>query len=241
MPPVTPPHYDTPQPPETSVLRLNGDNGQILNIRPDPTARTSADLLPVRNLTAPLHVLTAWSPAGRPTTLTDNVAAHEKLLSVVRKLHGTARTEVAVLAPDRSWAEQAVAISGLTDADVAALARRFEQPFAWRWESTGLTVLHGDGRAGPPIPVTTVEHRDLPCPMREDQNAVGFCTRPGGPWTSDSIAAAFRWERDWAVLLQALGGCTPCLGGSVLGYPGEPITAWTWSCASRYAPPQCLD
>jgi len=220
---------------QTNVLRvLDDDYTSVIELRPDPGWQHNDTTF------EPTYLLPTWNPAGRPTSVGENVAWRE-----TAEYHALAAAGFFLLgsahAPDYTWAEEILAVELASDEAAAALARRINQAACWRWDGASLHVIdssNAERLASTPAGVRRLERQ--PCPMRpRDQDSLERCERPGGPWTSKSMEAAAFFERDRAALVTALG-CSICHGGAVRGVPGQPILLHEWSAASRYADPQIL-
>lgn len=210
--------------------------GQLYDLR----RVAAADDVPAEPLASdqPVYVVTAWNQGGVAATLTSNQTRQTALESEVRRL-GWASCPAGSYDVDFRWAERAIAVSTTDEADVLALARRFEQPAVQRWYDSQLSVLATETGAligEPTATVTTRVDRRI-CPMRAlkgDPQEDEVCRDPGGPWVSASIHESLRWRCQREVLLDALC-CDVCRGGPPQGR-GRPIAVYPQLVASRYGP-----
>lgn len=195
-----------------------------------PTEPLSAD--------RPVYVVTAWNPGGAAASLASNQARQRALESEVGR-RGWASCPASSYDVDLRWAESAIAVSAGAEADVLALARRFEQPAVQRWTDGSLAVLAsgtGDLVVEPTGAVTTRVDSRI-CPMRAvrgEPQEDDVCRDPGGPWVSASMHESLRWRCQREVLLDALS-CDVCRGGPPQGR-GRPIAVSPRLVASRYGP-----
>lgn len=203
----------------TQQLRLSVDSAGLDVI---PTASQGTGDLPVPG---PVHVVSAWSPGGRPETLARNVAAGERLRHHLAAMAVDHRPVVA-FAPDRSWAEVCVLLEGMSDEGATGLGRLLGQAAVVRLDASGVHVLPTGLVDLTPVssPGWVVRPARTTCPMRRDGAAGERCRRQGGPYVSRSMEVALVWERHRELLTGMLGcgvcgdGAQPALGvGSPIG------------------------
>jgi hypothetical protein len=206
-----------------NVLRLELPQGAI---DLEQTEGPSCALLPG----GPMHVLSVWNPYGRPSTLRENLAWD------ATELHEP-YVPAAIYAPDLRFAEQAVAVQELQEAEAQPRARRFGQPAFLRWDAEGVHVIRTADLAVVDSWAVRSRVGARSCVMEPDR-VDGRCARRGGPWTGGSIRAAFRWQHERDCMLTALRGCDLC-GGRAPG-PGEAIGLVELSVPSRFAAIQVL-
>lgn len=203
----------------TQTVRVQGPAGLVDVV---PVESGAVGVLP---FPAPAHVISAWSPGGRPETVAANLAATGKLRAHLDAMAIDHRPAVS-FPPDRSWAEGSVVLEGLSDAGATGLARLLNQPAAVRLDAAGVHLL--------PTGLVDVEPASLPgwvvrpagatCPMRRDGGPGQLCRNPGGPWVSRSMEVGLVWEAHRELLFTLLGcrvcddGSTPALGvGRAIG------------------------
>lgn len=169
------------------------------------------ELVPIDNEPLPggdcWFVVSAWNPAGAPTSLADNLARHtgmtERLLN-----DGVRFRETAVWAPDRRWAEEAVALDDAERAEI--LAQQVGAPAYVEYSGTRATVR----RTGFPESCTHAiiqAPRQMACPILGSSRSDEECVPQGGPWVSASVVRAAYWAAHRSLLRGALG-CTVCRG-----------------------------
>lgn len=152
-------------------------------------------------------VVSAWNPGGRPTTLEENLARHEALTNRLAA-RGGRFVQTAVWAPDRRWAEQAVAVP--TPARAAEIAQHTGAPGfvqysgarATVWDA-GSTVRRVWAVLAAPCPAT--------CPVLARPGDQERCAPQGGPWVQAARQRAAQWHAHRAMLRE------------VLGCPGRPV------------------
>lgn len=184
-----------------------------------------------------VHVLTAWNPGGRPSSLKANLAAQRRLVRRLRWSRAVVKTG-ATFDDDLRWAEQAVVLTDVDPATVTDLARRFDQP-AYLQVSDGLMAPVDRVRGEPvcpPVPVVAVP-AVAGCPASSDDIAPGgVCRDPGGPWGSASMHESLRWTLRRDLLLATLG-CGICHGRPpARATRGGPVAVSGQVVASRYGP-----
>jgi hypothetical protein len=90
---------------------------------------------------APVHIITAYNPAGVEIDAGSNRRFHDALCSAV----GTRQAFSTVgSARDGSMAEPGYAVLGLTLAEAIELGRRFGQRAIYRWTTDALTIVGVD-------------------------------------------------------------------------------------------------
>lgn len=89
----------------------------------------------------PVHIITAYNPAGVETDAEANEASHAALGAALRS-----HTTVATIgsAPDGSMAEPGFAVLGLELDAAVELGRRFGQAAIYRWTADALAIVGVD-------------------------------------------------------------------------------------------------
>lgn len=221
-----------------------GFDTQILRVtHPDDVTETVHVLQPGERATVPwdpVHLIPAWNPGGRPTPVGRNVALREDLESSLLAAGGRFALGAAH-APDLSWAEEVLAVSGLDDDEAAGIAEAHEQQWLMRTDGRTLVVLRaGSAEQVAAIGVRTEPLTHRPCVRpRHQPDPAAPCVRPGGGHTGRSIEVAAYFERDRDALLAVLG-CDTCADGRRIRAIGGPILLHEWSAASRYRPPEII-
>jgi hypothetical protein len=202
-----------------------GDAG-VHVLRPDARAdQTAADGAVSReglSTADPVGVfwlVSAWNPNGRPSTErlhADRTAdLQQRLISLGTRLVG----ELTALAEDRSWLEDVLVVTGISQVDVVTAAREAGQPTVVAWvtsaDSGQLTLVPTGLRDDvTPRTRTYVEEVVPPtCPMRTDRAIGERCSMYGGPFGSAAISAAALWQTHRQLLLDRLG-CDACADGN---------------------------
>lgn len=94
-----------------------------------------------------VHIVTAWNPRSEPLALHVNAARQRRLQAAAATL--PARWTAASVGhdPAHTWSEDSLAIADADEAEVVALARRFEQHAIYVWTPDArTTVWVADGR-----------------------------------------------------------------------------------------------
>lgn len=189
-----------------------------------------------------VHVLSAWSPAGRLETLARNVAAGQRLREHLRAMDIEHRP-AAAYAPDRSWAEGCVVVEGMGDEGAVGLGRLLRQPAVTRFDDAGVHVLPTGLVDLAPAGVAgwAMQPAKTTCPMRRDGAPGERCRNPGGPYVSRSMEVGLIWNLH-RELLTGLLGCSVCGdgAGSSLGV-GRPVALGEPYVANRYGGWQFAD
>ena len=89
----------------------------------------------------PVHIITAYNPAGVEAEAAANEASHESLAAALRG-HSTFATVGS--APDGSMAEPGFGVLGLPLEDAIVFGRRFGQAAVYRWTEEALTIVGVD-------------------------------------------------------------------------------------------------
>lgn len=92
-------------------------------------------------LDAPVHIVTAYNPAGLVADDADNRRRHDELR---RAVSGRVTYPTVGSAPDGSLAEPGRAIAGLDLAAALELGRRFGQRAIYEWSPDGLRIVGVD-------------------------------------------------------------------------------------------------
>ena len=160
---------------------------------------------------APVHVVTAWNPKGRPAPRPTNEAAQLRLIEVCEARQWLIRPAVGMSeVGEPYWAEPSVAIFDISTEEALAVGVSFEQLAIYRWTPPDrlLEVIECEGlqrtlaiRVGQSV-VSRPE-----CLMRLDRTDSIGCEPPDDP----EQARVFEERR--AVLLTAFG-CDNCTGAA---------------------------
>lgn len=92
-------------------------------------------------LDGPVHIITAYNPAGVEADAEANEASHAALGAALRS-HTTVATVGS--APDGSMAEPGFGVLGLELDDAVELGRRFGQAAIYRWTADALAIVGVD-------------------------------------------------------------------------------------------------
>jgi len=181
--------------------------------------------------TANLHLVTAWNPFGRPSSLGRNIAYREDMEYDVLAAGGSFIVG-ATLALDRSWAEETLVIEHFDDQTAARFAADHGQWIFWRWDRYGFHLLEwGWGALLESHSVELERLSKWPCPMSENSSVP--CRLAGSAIPADQVA----FERRRTALI-CTAGCDVCQGGALLMAPSDPDWDGGWPVPSRYADAQ---
>ena len=92
-------------------------------------------------------VLTAWNPRSRPLPHAENRARQDALRAMLRSA-GLPALDAVGRALDQDWAEDSLAIIGVTFATAHTLARRFDQQAVFRVRAGWLSIHDTGGPLG---------------------------------------------------------------------------------------------
>lgn len=117
-----------------AVVELVLDTGRVL-LEPRP-----AGVVAAFPLDDPVHIVTAFNPAGVAATLEQNLAAHGRLRTA---LGSAVRFETVGSAPDGGFAEPGFAFVA-AESEALAIGEQFGQAAIYRWSADALTILGVD-------------------------------------------------------------------------------------------------
>jgi hypothetical protein len=209
----------------TNTLRIPTDDDRWVELRP-----AAAHNAPPQ----PVHVLPAWNPYGAATSLGRNIALREQLEVTLLGAAGSFRL-AAVIAADRTWADEALVVSGADQLVLARIAATHGQWIFWRWDAHGLHLVEwGWGATLAAVPVAAVYLDRRPCPVRAPGADDGQpCTSPPVTRSDSGSGTAFNRRRSTLI---CVAGCDTCHGGRLLDWP-RGFDHSGWSVPGRHRPP----
>ncbi len=121
-----------------TILRVHGDPPIDVDLA-CPVSPATRDALRARGLDGSFGVMTPGNPYGRPAAAADNVARMARFLAAL-DAGGKRYIRVDGRSPDARHVEMGVALAW-SQADVVALARKWEQSAIYWWDGDAFWVI----------------------------------------------------------------------------------------------------